>query len=56
MTIQKFRIGLALAGFALAALGVALGNRIIIWIAMAVLIVSLLIRIYLRGEPPNRRP
>ncbi len=50
MTVHQFRIGLALFGFGLAALGAALRNRTIVWAAMAVLILSLLIRIYLRGR------
>lgn len=50
MTVHQFRIGLALFGFGLAALGALLGNRIIVWAAMTALIVSLLIRIYLRGQ------
>ncbi|MBX3145620.1 MAG: hypothetical protein KF785_02525 [Gemmatimonadales bacterium] len=52
MTIQQFRMGLAVVGFGLAALGAATANRTIVWVAMAALIISLLIRIYLRGKEP----
>ena len=47
------RLGLAIAGFLVAVLSVALDNRQIAWGAIALLILSLILRI-LSGKPEDR--
>jgi hypothetical protein len=49
-TVALLRIGLAVAGFAVALLAVALGDRQIGWGAIALLIGSLIIRLLQRGR------
>jgi hypothetical protein len=49
-TVALLRIGLAVAGFAVALLAVALGDRQLGWGAIALLIGSLIIRLLQRGR------
>jgi hypothetical protein len=49
-TVALLRIGLAAAGFAVALLAVALGDRQIGWGAIALLIGSLIVRLLQRGR------
>jgi hypothetical protein len=42
--MMRLRLGVAAAGFALAGLAVALGDRRLVWVAIAVLVVALLLR------------
>ena len=49
-TAALLRIGLAAAGFAVALLAVALGDRQIGWGAIALLIGSLIVRLLQRGR------
>jgi hypothetical protein len=49
-TVALLRIGLAVAGFAVALLAVALGDRQIGWGAIALLIGSLIVRLLQRGR------
>ena len=48
--VALLRIGLAVAGFAVALLAVALGDRQIGWGAIALLIGSLILRLLQRGR------
>jgi hypothetical protein len=43
--MNRWRIGFALAGFVLALLGVALSDRRLVWVAIAALAISFLIRL-----------
>jgi hypothetical protein len=45
--MSRLRLGLALAGFGLAALGVAFNDPRLVWGAIAVLLVSLILRLAL---------
>ncbi|HEX2251075.1 MAG TPA: hypothetical protein VHH32_12065 [Gemmatimonadales bacterium] len=54
VTLNALRIGLALAGFAGALIGVALDDRQIAWGAIALLIGSLICRILLRKREESR--
>jgi hypothetical protein len=49
-TLALLRIGLALAGFAVAVLAVALDDRQLGWGAIALLIGSLIVRLLQRGR------
>ncbi len=49
-TVALLRVGLAVAGFAVALLAVALGDRQIGWGAIALLIGSLIVRLLQRGR------
>ena len=49
-TLSIVRVGLSLAGFALALLAVALENRQLGWAAIALLIGSLIVRLLQRGR------
>jgi hypothetical protein len=49
-TVALLRIGLAVAGFAVALLAVALGDRQLGWGAIALLIGSLIVRLLQRGR------
>lgn len=51
MSLTAIRIGLALAGFALAVLAIALEDRRIGWGAIALLIGSLIVRLVQRRRP-----
>jgi hypothetical protein len=54
--VTRFRIGFALAGFIAALLSVALNDDRIAWLAIALLAVSLILRMVLRkrgNRPPN---
>ncbi len=46
--MNRLRLALALAGFLLAALSVALDERRLGWVAIVLLAVSLLLRLWLR--------
>lgn len=46
--MNYLRLGLALCGFVMALLGVAVGNERLVWAAIAVLLGSLLLRLILR--------
>ena len=48
--MKYLRLGLALTGFVLAPLGVALGDQRLVWAAIAVLLVSLMLRLVLRNR------
>ncbi len=48
--MKYLRLGLALTGFVLALLGVALGDQRLVWAAIAVLLVSLILRLVLRNR------
>jgi len=51
--VTAFRLGLALAGFAMAALGVVLDSTRIGWAAIALLAASMIVRLLSRrGGPP----
>jgi hypothetical protein len=58
--MNRLQIGLALAGFILALLSVALDDHRLAWAAIAVLTASLLIRLLRRkrgnGNPPGAAP
>ena len=55
--MNHLRLGLALCGFVLAVLGMALGDERVVWGAIAVLLGSLLLRLILRKrENGNFRP
>jgi len=47
-----FRIGLAVAGFVVALLAVAFESHVLAWIAIGLLLGSLLFRLVLRRRPP----
>lgn len=49
-TLSIVRVGLSLAGFAVALLAVALENRQLGWAAIALLIGSLIVRLLQRGR------
>jgi hypothetical protein len=51
MSLTAIRVGLALAGFAVAVLAIALEDRRIGWGAIALLIGSLIVRLVQRGRP-----
>jgi hypothetical protein len=54
--VTRFRVGFALAGFVAALLSVALNDDRIAWLAIALLAVSLILRLLLRkreNRPPN---
>lgn len=51
MSLTAIRIGLALAGFAVAVLAIALEDRRIGWGAIALLIGSLIVRLVQRRRP-----
>jgi hypothetical protein len=54
--MSRLRIGFALAGFVAALLSVALNDDRIAWLAIALLAVSLILRLLLRkreNHPPN---
>ena len=46
--MKSLKLGLAVAGFVLALLSIAYDNRMLGWIAMALLAASLLLRLWLR--------
>lgn len=48
--MNYLRLGLALSGFVLALLGVALGDLRLVWAAIAVLLGSLILRLVLRNR------
>jgi len=48
--VSYLRLGLALSGFVLALFGVALGDPRLVWAAVAVLLVSLILRLILRKQ------
>jgi len=49
---SALRIGLALAGFAVALLAIALEDRRVGWGAIALLVGSLIVRLLQRRDPP----
>jgi uncharacterized membrane protein len=53
--MNRLRIGLAIAGFVLALLSVALDDHRLAWAAIAVLAASLLVRL-VRRKPGNGNP
>jgi len=57
--MSRLRLALALAGFAVAVLAVMAGDRRIGWVAIGLLLVSLLLRLRQRkrsGEPREEEP
>ncbi len=55
--MNYLRLGLALSGFVLALLGVALGHLWMVWAAIAVLLGPLMLRLVLRNRGNgNTRP
>ena len=48
--MNQLRLGLGICGFVLAALGVALSDPRMVWGAIAVLLVSLILRLILRKQ------
>jgi Flp pilus assembly protein TadB len=52
--MNRLRVGLALAGFVLALLGVAWNDHRIAWAAIALLAASLLIRLVLRKQEKQK--
>ena len=46
--MMRLRLGLSICGFLLAVLGVALSDPRLVWAAIAVLLVSLILRLLLR--------
>lgn len=52
MSWSALRIGLALAGFAVALLAIALEDRRVGWGAIALLVGSLIVRLLQRRDPP----
>lgn len=52
--MNQLRLGLALAGFVVALLSVALNNRRLAWAAIALLIGSLILRLILRKRDSTR--
>ncbi len=52
MTLEQAKMVVALAGMLLAVLGVALGNRLLVWIAMGVLGVAVVLRVVIRRTRP----
>lgn len=54
MLLPRLRVVLILAGLVFAIAGIATNNRIIIWVAIGLLALSLLIRLFLRKRSENR--
>jgi hypothetical protein len=54
--VNRVRIGLALCGFVLALLGVALDDSRLGWAAIAVLTVSLILRLVIRKQANRNFP
>ena len=54
--MNHLRLGLALCGFVLALLGMALGDERLVWGAIAVLLGSLLLRLILRKRGSGNTP
>ena len=52
--MRRVKVFLALLGFLLAAVGVALENKPLIWAAMAVLAVALILRFWLKRKAATR--
>ena len=54
--MRRVKVFLALLGFLLAAVGVALENKPLVWTAMAVLAAALILRLWPRRKtkPPTR--
>jgi hypothetical protein len=52
--MNHLKLALALAGFLLAVLSVALDEKRLAWIAIALLIGSLMLRLWLRGRDRDR--
>ena len=57
MTLSRFRVPLSLIGLALALIAVLLDNRIVTWVAIAVLAVAFSLRfVDRRTDPPLEPP
>lgn len=52
MTLREAKVGIGVVGMLLAAGGVLTGNRIVVWVAIAVLGLALMLRILERKAPP----
>lgn len=52
MTLREAKVGVGVIGMLLAAGGVLLGNRIVVWVAMGVLAIALLLRFVNKKDPP----
>lgn len=48
--LEKIRLVLAAAGFIFLLAGIATGNRLIVWVAIALLGSAFLVRVYLRKK------
>jgi nicotinamide riboside transporter PnuC len=51
--LNRFKLVLAVVGFCLAVAAVLLDNRLLVWAAIASLLGSFAIRLYLRRQPVN---
>ncbi|HUG26701.1 MAG TPA: hypothetical protein VMK53_00270 [Gemmatimonadales bacterium] len=61
MIPREVRVGVAVLGMLLAAFGVILGNRVVVWVAIGVLAVAYVLRFFMVRTPPvdeedSRRP
>ena len=54
--MSHLRLGLALCGFVLALLGMALGDPRLVWAAIVVLLGSLILRLFLRKRERGNTP
>jgi Flp pilus assembly protein TadB len=54
--MRRAKLFLALLGFLLAAVGVALENQPLVWVAMAVLAAALMLRLWLRRKADSQPP
>lgn len=54
--MSHLRLGLALCGFVLALLGMALGDPRLVWAAIVVLLGSLIVRLVLRKRGSGNTP
>jgi hypothetical protein len=54
MFLPRLRLVLVLAGLVFAIAGIATDNRIITWVAIGLLGLSLLIRLFLKKRPENQ--
>lgn len=51
MNLAQARVAVAVLGMLLAAFGVILGNRLVVWVAIAVLAVAFVLRLFLVRTP-----
>lgn len=53
MIPAQVRVGVAVLGMLLAAFGVILGNRLVVWVAIGVLAVAFILRFFMVRTPPQ---